>query len=57
MSYSACHSGLDPESSIFELDMLARYGSLRLPSVAPLKFTPHLKRGGNDGSEVDVKKL
>ena len=30
------------------LDVLARYGSLRLPSVARLEFTPYLIRGRND---------
>ena len=32
------------------LDVLARIGSLRLPSVARLEFTPYLIRGRNDTS-------
>jgi hypothetical protein len=51
-----CHSGLDPESSISGLDVLARCCSLRLPSVAPLEFTPYLIRGGNDSFGTHIKK-
>ncbi|HUL36626.1 MAG TPA: hypothetical protein VLW47_03000, partial [Thermodesulfobacteriota bacterium] len=34
------------------LDVLARYSSLRLPSVALLEFTPYLIRGRNDGQKT-----
>ena len=42
--YFDCHSGLDPESSIFEMD-----------SRSPIKdFEDKLR--GNDGLEINVKK-
>ena len=61
--YFNCHSGLDRacpvldtgESIVLELDVLARFGSLRLPSVAPLEFTPHLIRGGNDRFGINTR--
>ena len=46
-----CHSGLDPESSVV-LDVLARFGSLRLPSVAPLEFIPMKIGAGMTGIGV-----
>ncbi len=46
-----CHSGLDPESSVV-MDVLARFGSLRLPSVAPLEFIPMKIGAGMTGIDV-----
>ncbi len=37
-----------PEFFLKKLDVLAHLGSLRLPSVARLKFTPYLMWGRND---------
>jgi len=39
------------------LDVLARFGSLRLPSVAPLEFTLHLIWGGNDALGNECKEV
>ena len=44
------HAGLDPASRrvLETLDVPARFGWLRLPSVARLEFTPYWIRGRND---------